>query len=416
MSQDFKVLHIVGGELNGGAARGAYWLHKGLLKSGISSRILTNSRDTFGDDTVTSVAVSRKQKIKDVLRSQLDVLPVMLYRQRRRVIFHCGLVGFDFIETEAYKWADIVHFHWINGGFVNIKHFSKISKPIVWTMRDMWPVTGGCHYALDCNNYESGCGTCKVLSSYKKYDLSRFVLWRKKYRLPRDMKVVGISNWLSDCARNSQLFKEFDVRTISNNIDTHAFRPVNKEISRDILGLPKDKKIVLAGAHSLRDPWKGFNLYLEALRYVKDDDIFLLFFGKIDSEIRHNLRFEYKMLDFLHDVVSLRLAYSAADVFVASSTMEAFGKTLVEAMACRTPVVCFDATGPKDIVDHKKTGYKAVPFDAKDLVRGIEWVVEDDTRQKLIGKNAREKVLREFDSRIVAKKYISLYEEIVTRA
>jgi len=123
------------------------------------------------------------------------------------------------------------------------------------------------------------------------------------------------------------------------------------------------------------------------------------------------LGFGYKNFGFLYDLVSLRLLYSGADVFVAPSIMDAFGKTIAESMACGTPVVCFDVTGPKDIVTHKIDGYLAKPFDTDDLANGIEWIINNEDYDKLC-RNAREKVLREFDSKVVARKYIKLYEEV----
>jgi glycosyltransferase involved in cell wall biosynthesis len=53
-------------------------------------------------------------------------------------------------------------------------------------------------------------------------------------------------------------------------------------------------------------------------------------------------------------------------------------------MSCGTPAVCFDATGPKDIVDHKINGYLAKPFDPSDLAAGIDWVLSDENRHKEI--------------------------------
>ncbi len=62
------------------------------------------------------------------------------------------------------------------------------------------------------------------------------------------------------------------------------------------------------------------------------------------------------------------------------------------------------------MIEHKKTGYLAIPFDASDLANGIEWVLDSEEYSKLC-QNSREKVLREFDSVVVAKRYIGLYEE-----
>ena len=174
------------------------------------------------------------------------------------------------------------------------------------------------------------------------------------------------------------------------------------------------KKIVLAGAQDLGDLNKGFDKYFEALQQLKEKDgLFLLFFGKSHGDCFKNLDVEYMNLGFLHDTVSLRLAYAAADVFVAPSVMDGFGKTLAESMACGTPVVCFDATGPKDIVDHKLNGYKASPYETKDLAAGIGWVLSDKDRHKGLCLKAREKAVEKFDFKKVSEKYLELYENFI---
>ncbi len=407
-----KILHIVGGELTGGAARGAYWLHIGLKELGIDSKIFTNSNITFNDDAIIGTTQTKKDKFFNMIRSQLYSLLMSFYPKRKKIIFSSGIFGVDFTKTKEYQEADIIHLHWINGDFVNMKHLSKIDKPIVWTIRDMWPMTGGCHYAMECENYKIGCGNCEQLNSHNSYDLSKFILNRKKKYLPKNMKIIGISHWLSDEAKKSELFKEFDVQTISNNINTKEFFPVNKMIARDILGINTKKKIILAGSTSLNDFYKGFEKYLEAVKKLDKVAYFLCFFGNFDKSIADDLGFEYKSFGYLYDNVSLRLVYSCADVFVAPSLMDAFGKTIAESMACETPVVCFDATGPKDIVTHKTDGYKAKPFETDDLAAGVEWVLNNSNYNELC-QNAREKVLREFDNGVAGKRYIELYEDIL---
>lgn len=407
-----KVLHVVAGSLKGGAARGAYWLHLGLKELGVESKIFTNSKTTLGDDSIISVIRSKKDKLFNMIRPQLDNFLIAFYRKRKRVIFSSGMVGVDFTKTKTYKEADIIHLHWINGGFVNIKHLSKIAKPMVWTMRDMWPMTGGCHYAMECKNYKTGCGECKQLNSRNKYDLSKWILSRKKRYLPKSTKIVGISHWLSEEAKKSELFTEFDVRTISNNIDTKDFFPVDKHITREILGIKTDKKIILVGSTGLKDFYKGFEKFIEAIDRLSKSKYFLCFFGNLEKNIADSLGFEYKNFGYLNDDISLRLVYNCADVFVAPSLMDAFGKTLAEAMACGTPVVCFDATGPKDIVTQKIDGYKAKPFKSDDLASGIEWVINAPNYSELC-KNAREKAVKKFENIVVAKKYVELYREVL---
>jgi hypothetical protein len=181
-----KVLHIVAGDLNGCAARGAYWLHLGLKELEVDSKIFTNSKITLGDDSVVTTSKTKKDKLFNMIRSQLDNIFTIFYPKRKKIIFSTGFFGIDFTKTREYKEADIIHLHWING-LVNVKHLNKVNKPIVWTMRDMWPLTGGCHVAeaLECENYKTGCGNCKQLISKSSYDLSKYILNRKKKYIPK---------------------------------------------------------------------------------------------------------------------------------------------------------------------------------------------------------------------------------------
>ncbi|HEY9004639.1 MAG TPA: glycosyltransferase family 4 protein [Ohtaekwangia sp.] len=405
-----KVLHIIAGDIKGGAARGALWLHQGLLDMHVESRILTNSKETLANHTISSVAQTTRDLISNAIRARADQLPVMLYRNRKTEIFSTAIVGYNFLKHPLFEWADIIHLHWINGGFVNIRHLAKIKKPIVWTLRDMWPLTGGCHIALDCTKYQTGCGACPQLASTNQNDLSKYTLYRKKKYIPKKTALVGISQWISDCARQSSLFSDFNILTISNNINCNDFFPIEKNTARKLLGLPTNEKILLVGAQKINDHSKGFDKFIEAMNYLKEPP-FLLFFGKIDSTFFETTKFKGKSLGFLSDTISLRIVYSAADVFVAPTLMDSFGKTLAEAMACGTPVVCFDATGPKDIVDHKINGYKAKPFSTMDLAEGIKWVLSNGG-DDLSGK-ARKKAVENFDSSIIAAKYQKLYIQLL---
>lgn len=231
--------------------------------------------------------------------------------------------------------------------------------------------------------------------------------------MPANLQVVGISDWISDMARSSSLFHGRSVMTIFNSIDTAAFVPVDKAIAREVLGLRRDSKIVLVGAQNIGDFYKGFDLLVDALRNVSAD-VDLVHFGAACSDELQKLGRRARSLGFLADDVLLRLAYSAADVFIAPSRMEAFGKTLVEAMACGTPVVCFDATGPKDIVEHEITGYKARPFEPSALAHGIEWVLSRSAEErKTLQERARQRAVEQFDVRLAARKYQELYTNLL---
>ncbi len=409
-----KVLHIIAGNLDGGAARGAYWLHQGLLKKGIESYVLTDSEITFGDHRIISTTQTKKKKLIRIIRENLDFILTLPYRNKKNDLFSSGYFGVNLNKIPIVWEVDLIHLHWINSGFINIKQLKSIPVPLVWTIRDMWPLTGGCHVAeaLHCDYYKTGCGKCKLLGSKRKNDLSFRIFRRKQKVYSGNIFPVGISNWMFDRIKDSLLFRDRPVFKIPNNIQTCIFSPIEKKIARNILRLETKKKIILCGATSFKLSHKGFDKFIEALKNLNPNDYFLMFFGKLEGRIFDDSGFEYRSLGFLSDNISLQLLYSSADVFVAPSTMESFGKTIGEAMACETPVVCFDATGPKDIVDHKENGYKAKPFDPEDLANGIKWVIQNNTSNKL-GKAARKKVEREFSSEVIASQYVELYKTLL---
>jgi len=301
---------------------------------------------------------------------------------------------------------------------LRIEDFAKIKAPIVWSLHDDWGFTGGCHIKWECERYKQACGTCPHLGSTKKNDLSRKVFLRKQKTFSRiqNLTVIGISRWLTECARQSTLFKARNVVNLPNLLNTETFASFDKQQARALLNLPRGKKLVLFGAMgATSDVNKGFKELAEALSQVDADNTELVVFGSSQPKKSQGFKQKAHYLGQLHDDVSLRVLYSAADVMVVPSLQEAFGQTASESMACGTPVVAFAATGLLDIIDHQITGYLAKPFDTGELAQGIEWVLSASNYQKL-SQNAREKVLREFDSRVVAKKYIDLYNKIIKGA
>ena len=229
------------------------------------------------------------------------------------------------------------------------------------------------------------------------------------------MTIVGLSNWIHQAAKSSSLLKNKNHIQLPNPINTVAFAPYSKIEARRLLNLPLDKKLVLFGAiDATSDPRKGFIYLFKALKKMESENIELVIFGSNQPNTPLDFKQPVHYLGHLNDDVSLRALYNAADVMIVPSLQESFGQTATESMACGVPVVSFNTTGLKDIVDHKSNGYLAQPFDTDDLARGIEWVLDAPSYQQLCD-NARKKVLTHFDSQLVAKQYIALYKEILAQ-
>jgi glycosyltransferase involved in cell wall biosynthesis len=408
-----RILHLMAGSIEEGAARGLYWLHEGLLNKGIDSKILIQQEyRRVQDNTVSVITRSKKTRIINYFNIMMEKLIVHYYRKKNPFeLFSPSIFGLNIMNNDLYKNADIIHLHWINNAYIDFKMLSKIQKPIVWTLRDMWPFTGGCHYAGNCENYKNSCGRCPMLGSSSKYDLSKYIFQRKKKYYKDNIHAVAISNWMKTCAQESKLFNNTEV--IHNCLDPEKFSSISKKTARETLGLSIDSKVVLIGAINILDnKTKGFDKFIEAVKLL-DDDIQYLFFGSHMSDHENFKNKKIKSLGFINDDITLKIVYSAADVFVAPSIQEAFGKMIIESMACETPVVAFDATGPKDIITHKVDGYLAEAYESSDLAEGIKWILEDKEQHVLLSKKAREKVMNNFSSDIIAEKYIDLYKKII---
>ena len=154
-----NVLHFIGGSINSGASKAALLLSDRLNKKKIQSKIYNKNSEYF---------------------LFLERITKNIHFNKMNTTLSVGNVGSNFINTREYKEADIVHLHWINKSLIKIDDILKIDKPIVWTIRDMWPFTGVCHYSFDCKKFTSKCKQCPQLRSKLKYDLSTIIILFRK--------------------------------------------------------------------------------------------------------------------------------------------------------------------------------------------------------------------------------------------
>lgn len=416
-----KVVIVNKSDIQGGAARAAYRLHTGLREIGVDSKMLVDNK--ISDDPNVYGPEGKINKSWSKVRPFIDRIPLKLY-DWQKTPFHPAWIGRNIIGHELVKKTDITNLHWIAGGFLSIRGISslvKLGKPIVWTLHDMWALTGGCHYSGDCEKYIDSCGACPQLNCDKHNDITRKI-WRRKKRAYKDLDltIVTPSRWLAECAKRSSLLSDLKVEVIPNGLNTNIFKPIEKLAARNILNLSKNKKIILIGAMSpTTDRRKGFKYLKEAINKLENmnvfnkDELCLVIFGASHSKSVEKFPFEVKFLGRLHDDFSLALSYSAADVFIIPSLQDNLPNTVMESLSCGTPVVAFNIGGMPDLIEHKKNGYLAKEKDPKDLAIGIKWIIVDDERRKKISVNAREKALREYTLKMQTERYVDLYKALL---
>ncbi|MGB3298545.1 MAG: glycosyl transferase, partial [Phormidesmis sp.] len=140
-----KVLHLNKSDIDGGAARGAYWLHQSLQQSGIESKMLVARK--LSDDKTVLTLPSKPQRALYEAKARLDQLPLRKYPNRQPGKFSPAGLATDLQAQIDSVNPDVINLHWVCGGFLKPKSLTKFQRPLVWTLRDMWGFSGGCHYA-----------------------------------------------------------------------------------------------------------------------------------------------------------------------------------------------------------------------------------------------------------------------------
>lgn len=417
-----KVLHLCHAARRGGAATAAWRLHKSLEAADVDSRMAV--RDASGAKGEPSVLVSNNifKMAQSALVKHTELrLPRLRFSQLRKngAVFSPSYWGAS-LEGATFSYNhDILHLHWINWGTISIEALRQSKRPIVWTFHDIWPMTGGCHYSGTCDRFQNACGRCTVINSERESDISQRLI-NRKLEAWRDLNinVVAPSKWMADQARASRLFRDKPIHTIPYGVDHTVFSDEKREQARSFFALTdKDKCVFFAAAgKSTREVRKGFNYLHQALRQLAANlphsaPISLIVAGASEQELPSDIPFKTKALGTLRTESEMATFYAAADVFVAPSIEDNLPNTVLESLACGTPVVAFNIGGMPDMIDHKQNGYLAHARSAKSLAEGIQFIL-NSKNQSTLRANARSKVENTFTPGQQASAYLKLYRNL----
>ena len=418
-----KITLINKDDFGGGAAMACLRLFKALKANDLDVSMLVQKK-TVPDESVKSTVHNKFDKYRSEFNFLYERLSFILKERDKsvRFAFSQANAGSDIIDEDDIKNADLLHLHWVNGGFLsldNINSLLKLNKPVVWTLHDMWPFTGGCHYSGDSERFLNECGNCHFLKHPSPNDISH-IGWSKKqaiYNSNPKITFIACSNWMRDIALKSSLLRGNEVITIANPIDVDIFSKQDKTLSRQKWGVPVDARVILFGAANINHTRKGINYLIEALHKIRETEsdmnqvIQVVMFGKSKDFDFKRIPFPVISLPIINSESDIAEIYSLADVFVLPSLEDNLPNMAMEALSCSTPVVAFDTGGVKDMVDHCENGYLAEYMSSGDLAKGILYVLCDSGNLAL---NARAKILENFSYPIIAEKHIQLYNRLLT--
>ena len=398
----------------GGAPRATFRLFQALRQTGTGASLVVQRQHSQASGVIPTQRLLGWETSR--IRTILDRLPAVCSAPLKRPRISPNWVPDSMPQLASRLGFDVVNLHLVNCGFVQVESLARFRQPLVWTLHDMWAFTGGCSYGAGCTRFEGKCGRCPLLGEKEENDLSRRI-WQRKQKAWRNLNltIVTPSRWMKSCVQRSSLLGRYAVECIPYGIDTDIFRPEDREKARQELGLPIHCHLVLFGATAVdSDPRKGFDLLVGALarlpRELAGKPVVVAVFGnKVPVHIP-NLEMPLRSLGSVKGDDQLRLVYSAADVFAASSREDNLPNTVIESLACGTPVVAFDIGGMPDMIDHEKTGRLVKPFDTASF--GIALAAELGADRAHRRATCRQAALERFSMMRQASAYRAIYERV----
>lgn len=418
-----KILHINTFD-QGGAAIAAIRLHKALLENGIDSSILFLARK---DNSIPKSipfycnAGHDKSALKRVFKLLWGKAKFRFSKEysnwRKQLnkvegfeLFSFNPTNKDITKHPAYKDADIIHLHW-TAGFLDYSFFKKNNKPVVWTLHDMNPFTGGCHYSTGCENYKVECKNCPQLQNTKDPN-NAFI--DQKYKLSfikrQQIVITAPSKWLKDCSQNSAIFKYLKHLHIPYSLSTSTFNIRDKKFSRSVFNISCNKKILLFVSDSIENKRKGFDLLISTLTKINNPNIQLCAIGDINTFINYPSNITF--LGRITDERLMALAYSAADAFVLPTREDNLPNVMLESLACGTPVIAFPVGGILDVV---KTGFNGI-LSKEISPEGLALAITEflDDKYSFDKAAIRTQALSNFSPHIQAKCYNDIYADLLS--
>lgn len=408
----------------GGAAIASYRLMKALEARGVDVSMLVQE-GAMEEEGVYSTSRGWLKKKINLLRFIFERLVFLRYERSRniRFLFSLANTGERIARNPLVKEADILHLHWINAGFLSLaslRELLNLGKPVIWTFHDMWPFTGGCHYALDCRGYTRECGLCPYLKHPGRRDLSHHI-WTKKQKVFGEsmVHVITPSKWLEECVGSSSLLSHWRLSTIHNPVDHELYKPVEREEACRHLGLDPSKKYVLFGAANMNNMLKGFPYFREAADILAENheaagDAEILLFGKSNHDLVHTFPLPAREFAFVSSTRTMTCLYSVAHLFVIPSLQDNLPNTILESMLCGTPVVGFRTGGIPEMIVHRGNGYLAEFKSAGDLAAGMAWGLTADPYDRL-SEQTRKITLERFSWESSVDKHMELYQAIMNQ-
>jgi len=414
-----KVVHITASDGMGGADRSAFNLHDSLLQAGVESTLLVGKASGGGRGVHEG-----KQRF---LCSRESLEGFLIWSQRTSISnthFSLNLPGQFCMEEEIISNADVINLHWVAGliSASTLCRLAEFGKPIVWTLHDARPLTGGCHFPATCTNYRNSCAECPQLLLDPGGMAGKARSMLQEALDYSNVHFVAPSTWMREMVDSSESGKNRKVRTIPYGVDAELFAPIGRDEARQKLGLGTEAHYILLASHHVAEKRKGFLEAREILRHVGNLDALrtsvesgnlrLLLCGHGDDGIEFP-GWSVDRVGYLPKN-AMPWLYNAADLLLFTSTQDNLPNVVMEAMSCGTAVVSHDLPGIRDMFGSGELAGLLLPMNnaRASADRVMEFLQKKSARDE-VGLHGRRRILNHFSLNTQASSYIRLYESLL---
>lgn len=403
-----KILHLNFSD-DGGAAIAVLRIHKALKKYNYNSKILVAEKNTNCSDILCNQ--NNFDKFFWNLKKKISRNLKYIFKSKNKNTHTISFFNSNILSQIDKYDPDIVNIHWIGNEFISLKQISKIQKPIIWTLHDMWLYSGAEHYTAD-QRFVDGYNKTNRNQDESGFDINRWVWNRKKKYITKKIKIISTSDWQYQNSKKSDLLKNNDNYKIPLPIDIGIWKPINKIDARNKLKWSNNQIYFLF----------GFSDYSK--RYIKGLDIALDLFDKFNITYKGNcilnifgdIKKKYlnkenvNILGSIKKPLELNRIYSASDLLINPSRLESFGQIALEALACGLPILINKNTGTNDLILCDEMGYALENQSDSNFRTLLEWFNKNCffNNQNLLHKKIKEN----FSYDVIAAKYKNLISEI----
>lgn len=417
-----KITHFSNSDSQGGAARAALRVHQGLLKQEHYSFFLVGQKGT-NEPGVEQVAISG-----GVGSRQMETAFQGFYvggnrTNRSNTLFTFDLQATPLPDHPAIEQAEIFQLYWINNflSVFGVGELLRKGKPVVWRLSDQWPFTGGCHYTAGCEKYKNFCQECPQLKQDPFAMVGHAFNEKKQLWIKDNLTIVAPSRWMLACVKQSALFRNCRCEYIPSGLDLQLWKPLAKNLVRQKWGIEENAFVLLFLTQKIGETRKGWREFAEAMRLLAQQQpemVKRLVALKVGEGIIQGMPESLNCIDLgpVYDNAKLAEIYSMSDVFALPVLEDNLPSTLLESLACGTPVLAFATGGTVDFIRHGENGWLVDPGNVKDFSESLAAAFCQLEKMSQIRELCRKTAIQELSLDLQTNRFLNLYTDLISQS